>query len=165
MFVLKRRLTLSLILVASLLLTPVASAQTATGEWSSVKAVETGSKLSIKIKNGKTVGGRLTAVSDDALTLTSGGRQTELKTVEVSKVYRLGGSSAKKGALVGLAVGGGAGLAVGLAGSSADDSFDELDAPITAGLTVLGAGAGALVGYAIGRGRRKRVLVYEAARP
>jgi uncharacterized protein YcfJ len=43
--------------------------------------------------------------------------------------------------------------------------YARRDAPITAGLTVLGAGAGALVGYAIGRGRRKRVLVYEAARP
>jgi hypothetical protein len=165
MFVGSRRLTLSLLLAASLLLIPAVSAQTATGDWSALKAVASGSKLSVKLKTGKTVEGRLTGVTDDALSLTAGGRPTELKAVAVWRVHRVGGSSAKKGALIGLAVGGGAGLAVGVAGSSVDDSFNDLDAPITAGLTVLGAGAGALIGYAVGRSRRKRVLVYEAARP
>lgn len=165
MFVARRGLTpsLVLVLVASLLLSPVASAQSATGDWSALKAVASGSKLSVKLKSGRTVEGRLAAVSDDSLSLTAGGKPTELKAAEVSKVYTVGGSSAKKGALVGLAVGAGAGLAVGLAGSSADDSFNDLDAPITAGLTVLGAGAGALIGYAVGRSRRKRLLVYDAA--
>ena len=165
MFVGSRRSTLSLVLAVSLLLSPVVSAQTATNEWSALKSVAAGSKLEVKLKDGKTVKGRLTGVTDDALSLTVGGKPTELKSGEVLRVYRVGGSSAKKGALIGLAVGGGAGLAVGLAGSSVDDSFNELDAPITAGLTVLGAGAGALIGYAVGRSRRKRVLVYEAARP
>ena len=165
MFVGGRRLTLSLALVASLLLTPVVSAQTATGQWSALKAVAPGSKLSVKLKTGKTFEGRLTGASEDGLSLTVGGRPTDLKAVDVLRVYTVGGSSAKKGALIGLSVGGGAGLVVGLAGSSVDDSFNELDAPITAGLTVLGAGAGALIGYAVGRSRRKRVLVYEAAQP
>ena len=162
MFVGRGRLTFSLALIASLLLSPVASAQTASGDWSALKSVVAGSKLSVKLKTGKTVEGRLTGVSDDGLSLTVGGRPTELKAVEVLRIHRVGGSSAKKGALIGLAVGGGAGLAVGLAGSSADDSFNDLDAPVTAGLAVLGAGAGALIGYAVGRSRRKRVLVYEA---
>lgn len=165
MFAGSRRLAFGLVLIASLLLSPVASAQTASGDWSSLKAVETGSKLSVKLRTGKTVEGRLTGVSDDGLSLTVGGKPTELKAGEVLRIHRVGGSSAKKGALIGLAVGGGAGLAVGVAGSSADDSFNDLDAPITAGLAVLGAGAGALIGYAVGRSRRKRVLVYEAAQP
>jgi membrane protein DedA with SNARE-associated domain len=36
---------------------------------------------------------------------------------------------------------------------------------VTAGLTVIGAGVGALTGYLIGRHGGKRVLVYEAGRP
>ncbi|MBV8856826.1 MAG: hypothetical protein JOZ02_07860 [Acidobacteria bacterium] len=65
---------------------------------------------------------------------------------------------------MGLAVGAGAGAAIGLAASSAsDDGFDKIDHVATAGLTVLGGGAGALIGYAVGRGRHKRALVYEAA--
>lgn len=164
MFVGSRRLTLSLILVASLLLTPVVSAQTATGDWSALKAVVAGSKLSVKLKTGKTVEGRLTAVSDDALSLTVGGRPTELKAAEVLSVYRVGGSSAKTGALVGAAVGGGAGAAVGATGG--DDGFGAPTRGQTAaGLAVLGGGAGALIGYAVGRSRRKRVLVYQAAQP
>jgi hypothetical protein len=34
-----------------------------------------------------------------------------------------------------------------------------------AGLAVLGGGVGALIGYAVGRGRHRRVLVYEAPQP
>ena len=164
MFAGSRRLALSLALIASLLLSPVASAQTASGDWSALRAVEAGSKLSVKLKTGKTVEGRLTGVSDDALSLTVGGRPTDLKAGEVLRVYRVGGSSAKTGALVGAAVGGGAGAAVGASGG--DDGFGvPTRGQLAAGLAVLGGGVGALVGYAVGRGRRKRVLVYEAAQP
>lgn len=165
MFVGSRRLTLSLVLIASLLLSPAVSAQTAGRDWSALKAVASGSKLSVKLKSGKTVEGRLTGVSDDALSLTVGGKPTDLKAVEVLRVYTVGGGSAKTGALIGLAVGAGAGAATGAVGSSGDSGFDKIDQAATAGLTVLGAGAGALIGYAVGRSRRKRVLVYEAAQP
>jgi hypothetical protein len=161
-----RRLRLGLLLAASLWLAPVASAQTASGDWSSLKAVAAGSRLSVKLKSRKTVEGKLTGVSDDGLSLTAGGKPTEIKAADVLRVYTVGGGSAKKAALIGLAVGAGAGAAIGLAASSAsDDGFDKIDHVATAGLTVLGGGAGALIGYAVGRGRHKRVLVYEAARP
>ncbi|HEX7312532.1 MAG TPA: hypothetical protein VF297_01355 [Pyrinomonadaceae bacterium] len=160
MFVGSRRLTFSLVLIASLLLSPVASAQTASSDWSSLKAVASGSKLSVKLKTGKSVEGKLTAVSDDSLSLTVGGKQTELKAGDVSRVYTVGGSSAKKGTLVGLAVGAGGGAAVGAAGGGGD--FFPGRGVFAAGGAVLGGGVGALIGYAVGRSRRKRVLVYEA---
>ena len=163
MFVGRRRLTFSLVLAASLLLSPVVSAQTATSDWSALKAVASGSKLSVKLKTGKTVKGRLTGVSDDALSLSVGGKPTELKAGEVLRVYRVGGVSAKKAALIGLAVGAGAGAAVGASGD--DDDFLYNRGVFTAGFAVLGGGAGALIGYAVGRARHKRVLVYEARQP
>lgn len=166
MFIRGRRLTLGLVLAASLWLAPVASAQTAPGDWSSLKAVASGSRLSVKLKNGKSVEGKLTNVSDDGLSLTAGGKTTEIKAAEILRVYTVGGGSAKKGALIGLAVGAGAGAAAGAAASSAsDDGFDKIDHVATAGLAVLGGGVGALVGYAFGKSTHKRVLVYEAARP
>src|SRR5215203_3556036 len=70
MFVGRSRLTFCLVLVASLLLSPVVSAQSTTAgvnDWSALRAVEVGSKLSVKLKTGKTVEGRLTGVTDDAL--------------------------------------------------------------------------------------------------
>lgn len=165
MFVGRRRVaTLSLVLIASLLLSPVVSAQTAAHDWSALKAVAAGSKLSVKLKTGKTVEGKLTGVSDDVLSLTAGGKPTEVKAVEVLRVYRVGGGSAKTGALVGAAVGAGAGAAVGASGG--EGGFGAPTRGQTAaGLAVLGGGAGALIGYAVGRSRRKRVLVYEDAQP
>jgi hypothetical protein len=163
MFVGRRsRLTFCLVLVASLLLSPIVSAQTAASDWSALKSVASGSKLSVKLKSGKTVEGKLTGVSDDTLSLTVGGKPTDLKAVDVLRVYRVGGSSAKTGALIGAVAGGGAGAAVGASG---DEGFGPTHGQMAAGLAVLGGGVGALAGYAIGKSRRKRVLIYEAAQP
>lgn len=156
-------LTLSLLLIVSLLQAPVVSAQNAAGDWSALKAVATGSKLSVKLKSGKTVEGRLTSVSDDGLSLTAGGKANDLKAGEVLRVYRVSGTSAGKAALVGAAVGAGAGAAVGAAGGGG--GFVPSRGVFAAGFAVLGGGTGALIGYAIGKSRHKRVLVYEAGHP
>src|SRR5215210_9394361 len=108
MFVGSRRLTLCLFLIASLLLSPAVSAQTATGDWSALKSVETGSKLSVKLKSGKTVEGRLTGVADDALSLSVKNRPADLKREDVQSVYQVSGKSAAKATLIGLGVGAGA---------------------------------------------------------
>lgn len=162
MFVASRRLTLCLVLVASLSLSPAVSAQTATGDWSALKAVATGSKLSVKLKTGKTVEGRLAAVTDDALSLSVKNKPADFKREDVQSVYEVRGKSATKATLIGLGVGAGAGAGLGAAADSSSDSFETIDNVATAALTVVGAGAGALVGYLLGRGGGKRVLVYEA---
>ncbi|MFL6332404.1 MAG: hypothetical protein ACJ754_03585 [Pyrinomonadaceae bacterium] len=163
MFVGNRRLRLCLALFASLLLSPAVSAQTANGDWSALKAVETGSKLSVKLKSGKTVEGRLTGVNDDALSLSVKSKPADLKREDVQSVYQVRGKSAAKGALIGLGVGAGAGAALGAAADSSSDGLEGIDAAVTAGLTVLGAAAGALTGFLIGKSGSKRVLVYQAA--
>ena len=162
MFVGSRRLTFSLILIASLLLSPVVSAQTATNDWSALKAVATGSKLSVKLKTGKTVEGRLAGVTDDALSLSVKNKPTDLKREDVRSVYEVMGKSATKATLIGMGVGAGGGAALGAAADSASDGFETIDNVATAALAVVGAGAGALVGYLLGKGGGKRVLVYEA---
>ncbi len=58
----KRGFTLSLVLVASLLLPSVVPGQVGkapSGEWSALNAVTAGSKLAVKLKSGKTVEGKL----------------------------------------------------------------------------------------------------------
>ena len=66
MFVGSRRLTLILILAPSLWLAPVAAAQTAARDLSVFNTIATGSKLSVKLKTGKRVEGRLAGVSDES---------------------------------------------------------------------------------------------------
>jgi hypothetical protein len=130
------------------------------GDWSKINLVPIGDKLSVKLKNGKTVDGKLAKVTDDALSLSANGKSIDAKKDEVLSVYHVIGSSATKSTLIGLAVGAGGGTAVGVAGGG-NDSFDKIDNAVTAGLAVIGAGVGATVGYLIGRKNRKRVLIYQ----
>jgi hypothetical protein len=162
MFVGSRRLPLCLVLVASLLLSPVASAQTPTGDWSALKSVDAGSKLSVRLKTGQTVEGRLTGVTDDGLSLSVKKKPTDLKREDVQSVYEVRKKSATNATLIGLGVGAGGGAALGAVADSSSDGFETIDNVATAALAVLGAGAGALTGYLIGRGSGKRVLVYQA---
>ena len=161
----RNKLTISLTLVAALLLSSqTAGAQLSTApasDWSRLNAVTAGSKLSVKLKSGKTVDGKLSGVSDTALSLTVKDKPVDLKREDVLSVYQITKKSAAKATLIGLGVGAGAGAAIGLAGRSKNDLVN-LNTPVTAGLTVLGAGAGALTGFLIGRSGRKRVLIYQA---
>ena len=161
----RRRFTLSLVLVASLLLPSVTPAQVGTapnGDWSALNRVSAGSKLAVKLKNGTTAEGKLSGVSDTTLSLTVKGKPVDIKREDVFSVHQTSKKSATKATLIGMGVGAGTGVGIGAAGSSADDGFDKIDQVATAGLTIIGAGVGALVGYLVGRGGRKRVLIYEA---
>lgn len=163
------RFTLVLVLAAALLLPSVVSAQSASApsdDWSTaLNTVANGSKLVVKLKTGKSVDGNLSGVSDTALSLSVKSKPVDLKREDVQSVYRIAGHSATKATLIGLGVGAGAGAGIGAAASSGNDNFGKFDQAATAGLTVVGAVAGALTGYLIGRHSSKRVLVYEAGHP
>ena len=153
------------IILCLLFLSPVTlMAQTALSDWSRLNSVASGSKLSVKLKDGKTVKGSLRSVSDTGLSLTVNKTERELRRNEILTVHEITPKSVKKTTLIGLAVGAGAGAAVGIAGdaSNNDDGFEKLDNTIAAGVTVLGAGVGALTGFLIGRSGKKRVLLYES---
>ena len=164
----KRRQLASVILIAAVLFPAVslsAQAQVATqntGDWSAISSVPTGDRLVVKLKNGQTVEGKLSVVSDNALSLSVKGKTVDVKRDEVFSIHHVTKKSATKATLIGMGIGAGAGAAIGLAGSSNDNGFDKIDHAVTAGLTVLGAGAGAAIGYFIGRSGRKSVLIYQA---
>jgi small nuclear ribonucleoprotein (snRNP)-like protein len=157
-----------LVVVAAFLfsvLTVTAQGQTndQMNNWSRVAAVASGAKLSVKLKTGKTLNGTLSSVSDNGLSLTVKNSQVEVKREEVATVHEVvKKSSTTKATLIGTGVGAGVGAAAGGIATSKDDSFDKIDHVATAGLAVAGAGVGALVGYLIGRGGSKRVLLYES---
>ena len=154
-------------LVTSLLLSSVsAAAQGRTNDWSKVTALAGGSNLAVKLKNGKTIKGTLSSVSDTTLSLTVKNAPMEIKRDDVRTVHEvIKKGSGGKGALIGTGVGAGAGAALGAIGDASNENGfggERLDNAVVAGLTIVGAGMGALVGYFIGRSRSKRVLVYEA---
>lgn len=158
-----RSIIISLALAATLLLSPISlQAQVTGGDWSRLTTLEAGTKLVVKLKNGKSLEGKLNNVSDSLLTLNVKSSSQELKREDVQSVHRLTKKSATAATLIGAGVGAGAGALIGAAGSGNDSSFDKLDQAVTAGLTVVGAGVGAIGGYLIGRSSRKRELIYQA---
>ena len=155
--------TIGILLSSLLLSTVTVSAQTTTSDWSNVNALATGSDLSVKLKSGKTVNGRLNSVSDTTLSLTVKNATQDLRREDIASVYTVTRKSAAKSTLIGAGVGAGAGAGLGAIGDSQNEnSFTFADGVLTAAGAVLGAGIGALTGFLIGRSAKKRVLVYEA---
>jgi len=153
------------ILLISFLLSPLTlAAQTGTRDWSQLSSVAAGSKLSVKLRNGKKVDGTLSSVSDTSLTLSVKNVATEVKRDDVLTVHQFAGKSAGKSTLIGLGVGAGVGAVLGIAAdaSNNDDGFEKIDNVAAAGIAVVGAAAGAITGFVIGKTRKKKVLVYEA---
>ena len=159
-----RQFATLVILLTSLLLSPVTlMAQATTSDWSRLTSTPTGSKLSVKLRNGNKVDGTLSNVSDTAVTLMVKNASREVKRDDVSTIHQVNGKSATTATLIGLGVGAGAGAALGaVVDRNNDDGFEKLDSIGTAVTTVLGAGVGALSGFLIGRNGKKRVLLYEA---
>ena len=163
----RNKLTISFV-VASILLSSVTLAaqelkSATSGDWSRLNTVTTGNKLVVKLKNGKSVEGKLSGVSDTLLSLSVKEKSLELKREDVLSVYQIMKKSAAKSTLIGLGVGAGAGAALGAAGGDSNDGWVFISKKqAAAGLGVLGAGVGALTGYLIGRGGHKRVLIYQA---
>ena len=159
----QKRLVISIALIASLLVWPFAvSAQSsAQGHWDFVQNLAADSKVSVKLKTGKKVDGHFKSATDSLLTVTTKSGPVDLKRDEIASVYEVRRKSATKSTMLGLGIGAGAGAALGAAGSANDDNgFDKIDHAIIAGLVVVGAVAGSVTGYFVGR-RAKRTLIYE----
>jgi small nuclear ribonucleoprotein (snRNP)-like protein len=129
------------------------------GSWESLKAIPPGDKLAVELRNGQTVKGRLSAVSDTSLTLADGRKVTDVSRGDVLKVRRKISKSAKRATMIGIGVGGG----VGLAGSVVAAGGYEADLLALIG-GAIGAGAGALIGYLVGS-RKQWALIYETKAP
>ena len=157
------RLMISVGLISSLLLSTITlAAQTpsSTSDWASLRNVPTDSKVLVKLKTGKSVEGKLKSVSDASVTVIRKNSPVEIKREDVASVYQVTKKSAVPSTLLGMGLGAGAGAGLGAIGSSGE--FDKLDQAVTAGLTVIGALAGGVTGYLIGRRSSKRTLVYES---
>jgi len=159
-----KKVVMILVLISSLVFSPIlAMAQGAsTNDWSAVRNLAVDTKVSVKLKTGKTVEGKLKSVSDSSLTMTRKNSDVEVKRDDIASVYQVVKKSATKATLIGLGLGAGAGAGIGAAASAKDnDNFEKIDHAATAGLAVAGAAAGALAGYFIGKGSGKKILVFE----
>jgi hypothetical protein len=165
----KKRLTITLALITSVLLSSVTmlaqqAAAPINSDWARLSSIASGSKLLVKLKSGKSIEGKLTGVSDTSLSLSVKEKPIEVKREDVFTIYQAIKKSATKATLIGLGVGAGAGAVIGVAGSK-DDDFAKIDHVATAAFIVIGGAAGALTGYLVGKSGRKQVLIYQARQP
>ena len=157
----RRRIVTSITLVVSLLLSSITSAAQTSTDWSRLNTIESDSKLAVKLKNGKTINGKLSSLTDSALSLSVKKKPVEIRREDVLTVHQLTKKSVVAPTLIGAGVGAGLGAAAG-AGGGDDDGYFVSKGVLAAGFAVVGAGVGAMAGYFIGRDRRKRVLIYQA---
>src|SRR5262245_14751680 len=162
----KRTILVSYLLLALLTAQQAVLAQSVSGsnrDWAAVMTLQPGEKLAIKLKNGQTVEGKLSGVSESGSALGSSGKIAEINGEVSQRVYRIAGDSPKRatlsGAAIGAAGGGGLGASAGNCKNAIGPCFNR-STTIPVGAAV-GAGVGALVGLAIGMARHRRTLVYE----
>src|SRR6266542_4089314 len=106
--------TSTLLLASFLLSSLTVAAQRNSSDWFQVKSIQTGSKLSVKLKSGKTIDGRFISVSDVALSVTVKNAPRELKREDVLTIHEtIKKKSSTKATLIGLGLGAGAGALTG----------------------------------------------------
>src|SRR5690242_17834482 len=160
----QKTLVIMITLITSLLVSPLAvfAQSSSKSDWNSVQSLAADSQLAIKLKSGKTVNGHFKNASDSSLTLITKAGPVDLKRDDIGSIHDVRRKSATKSTMIGLGIGAGAGAALGAAGSANDNNgFDKLDHAVTAGLAVVGAVAGSVTGYFVGR-RAKKTLIYES---
>jgi hypothetical protein len=129
-------------------------------EWAALRSAKTGEPWKVRQKDGKTIKGELTAVTDAGLTLTRGNKPIVIDRDHVAMAWRMVKKPAKgKHALIGTGVGAAVGAGIGAIKYSPQSDDSEIF--VYMGMW-LGAGIGALVGMGMGAGRRVPVLVYQA---
>lgn len=150
------------LLALTLIYSPLARAQTprASGDWSAVQALAPGDELVVKLKDGRSVEGKLGSLTDAELTLTRNNKSETFGRDRIFQIYERKRKSEKgKYAAIGAGIGAGTGLGIGLAKNSPPVDDGEIY-PI--GGAMLGAGIGAIGGFLFGQAKRKRVLIYQA---
>jgi len=141
---------LTLALLFTLAPTAHASAGTpqASSDWSVVRALSPGEKVSVRTKDGDRLKGRFDSASETDISFTQDGRKVSLKRDTIARV-EVGHRNRMLGALIGGGTGTGVGAALGGYTVARTDHFGGDPLPI--GIAV-GAGVGAALGAALGYG-------------
>jgi uncharacterized membrane protein len=128
------------------------------GTWSAIQALNVGNELNIKLKDGRSLKGILSGVSDSGVTVSGEKGDTVLERETIFRIYRQVSKSHDRAIAIGAAIGGGLGVAGGASSGGAGDLSQP--ASIVLAAAVYG-GIGALIGRAVSSGK-KRVLIYQA---
>jgi hypothetical protein len=140
----------------------LARTKSANSEWSVVQALSAGTRVSVKDKAGKSVSGRIEAVTDQALTVSLKTGNIVIDRQNVARVVLENGRSVGHSTLVGAGIGAGSGATVGGVMIAAFGGGEDGTGPaVMAFTTLIGAIAGTVSGL-LGGIFRQRKVVYES---
>jgi len=167
MYIQRRAWSIGLVIIQSLLLALPTGviAQTLTiadSSWATLGRMEFGTNLIIRMKNGKEYEGKLHGISETNLKIATKNQSMDLACGDILSVHQITGRSAKKAAWIGAGLGAGAGVAAGWAIGDSGPGAVVKRSQLAPACGAVGAGIGAILGFAMDRGHR-RVLVYRAA--
>ena len=155
----------AILLVAALLLPTAAVARDAENNWGALQSIPSGQLLTVKTFSGKSLKGLFQQATDSAIRINADGKDMEIPSAEVSRVYVLRGKPVLKATLIGAAVGGAAGAGLWAAAGEDSDKTWFMTRDVTAATGAgIGLAAGTIVGLVIGSSRNNRILIYKAAR-
>ena len=157
----------SLFLTTSIFLVSVSALSAQTGSavvgWDTLKTYVK-NEVAVKAVNRKTVFGILTAVTDDAITVRTAGKNNAadvtLPRADVEKIWFADLSASSRKTLMGAAIGAGVGAGIGLIAlktSSGSSGGYGAAVPVYA---VVGAVAGGLAGFFVKEKNKKEQLIY-----
>ena len=123
--------------------------------------LQTGDKLELKLKNGKTLAAEFSALSDTALTISRGSKTVDVQRDEILRVNRVYSKHVLKSTAIGTGIG--AAHGAGLGGSLGDRNYNcSFSKTAMAGAgAVIFATPGAIVGLIVGMAHQDREFLYE----
>ena len=144
----------------------IAQAANATGNWEQLKQLHPGDKIRVELEGKPGTTGDLEAVTAESLQLVRHNEQLSFARPEIRRVwvYRATGRSRVRAAApwIGAGVGFGAGFGIGAGATAGCTGWCVVSPPASGAIVgVVGAGAGALVGYLVSGKSETRTLVYQ----
>lgn len=129
-------------------------------DWGAVQSVPVNDQLIVKQKDGKTITGDMIEATATNLSIDRNGKAVNIARDNIREIHRSKGKSQKaKWAAIG--AGAGAGVGAGIAAAQYSQCSSDCGIYFVADMGI-GAGLGALAGFAIGASRRSRELIYTA---
>jgi len=160
--------SLCCLLMIALVVPAGIAGENGTGEnpdWAKLVAVQAGSNIEVRLKDGGTFKGNFQNVSETAVSITRKARIMELEKEKILRVQQLS-RSYKKPVLIGTVLGAGTGAIFGAAiGGCTPQDFICFDrkGTIPAGAAAFSL-VGAVTGLLVGRLHHRKAVVYEAPR-
>jgi hypothetical protein len=154
---------LILSLIVCLLVSPSIPAQDFNAHWRILQSIPLGQPIIVKTSTGKSLKGIFQRITDAALELHVNGKNVDLPSADVSRIYVVRGHHAIKGLLIGAASGTAAGAVIGTAGCR-ENTFIFSKGVCVSSSAAFGFVTGSITGLTVGWLKHKKDLVYEAPR-